>query len=153
MMRLAAGLLLLINACTLSTEPDLGGMPIHSVRIAGDLAFTARHELRADTVRVLLTIRNPGQGSANMEFGACSFAIRGVGPHGVTWDNRIPPNAGCIDIGYRLDLNSGQSHERLVFQAAVRELLESRPAGRYEVSLFYREGSTLHRLAVGNLQL
>lgn len=153
MERIAAGLLLLLNACTLSTEPDLGGMPIHTVRIAGELTLTPRQEVRDDTLRVFLDIRNRGQGLATMESGVCSFAIRGVGAPGVAWDNRLPPGAACIDLGVVLNLETGQHHERLVYRRALRQLREIWPAGRYTVSLFYREGSSLRRLTVGTVRL
>ena len=80
MMRPTVCLLLLSGACFLSTEPDLGGMPTHSVRIVGDFAFMGHHELRADTLRVFVTVQNPGSPPARMEFGVCSFAVRGSVP-------------------------------------------------------------------------
>lgn len=153
MMRPPVYLLLLSGACFLSTEPDLGGMPIHSVRIDGDMAFMGRHELRADTLRVFVTIRNRGSQSARMEFGVCSFAVRGVGPHGISWDNRLPPDAACIDLGLSLDLIPGQSHERLVYRTSVAQLRSSKPAGRYAISIFYLEAGSLRRVAAGRVTL
>ena len=126
-------------ACSSPTEPDLGGMPIHVVRIYGNLDIQAFTQLQRDTVVVTLVVTNRGTTAGRLEFGACSFAVQGVGSEG-SWDNRLPPNSGCIDIGLGLELNARETNERVVLRASATELRGGRAPDTYNVTVYYDSG-------------
>ena len=151
-MKLWPCLAALAAACSLATEPNLGGMPIHDVRFNGALAFRLDAERTGDSVRVTAEILNAGADSTTMEFGACSFAIRGVGTGGV-WDNRLPPNGACVDVGYVLTVAPGETRSRVVYRRAVSDLLASVRPGEYDVSVYTRVSNELRRFPAGTVRL
>jgi len=146
-------LVLFCGACSGTTEPDLGGMPIQTVTRVGNLTLSGRTEIANDTVVVTLSVRNLDDSTSALEHGVCSFAVQGVGPGGATWDNRIPPDAACIGIGIVLQLDPGATENMVVFRRPVPELRATVPQGRYEVTIWFREDGSLRRIDTGSITL
>jgi hypothetical protein len=143
-------LIALAAACSGVTEPNLGGMPVHHVRLIGELVLTFHADRPADSVRVTVHIRNAGADSARMEFGACSFAVRGVGASGRIWNNALPPNSACPDVGHLMYLGPGETRTRVVYSREVAALAQGMPTS-YNVSVFIRVGNQLQQYAAGRV--
>jgi len=147
-------LVVLCSSCAGTTEPDLSGLlSDRSLEITGTLDFGARSTLESDSVRVFLRVTNRGNSPGTLLYGCGSFAVLGVGPGGVTWDNRIPPGAACIGIGLGLSLDPGETREVSAFQKSAQEIRTDFPRGSYRVSLFLRQDGSLRRLDAGSLTL
>lgn len=140
----------LAAACILGTEPDLGGMPIHDVSLIGDLVLTARADAGEDTLQIVIAIHNRGAARAELHMGYCSFAIRGVSPYRVTWDNRLRGNEGCPDVQIVLPVEPGATRERLVWRF-VRAWGTLPPPGQYGIVVYYREAGRLRHVSAGSV--
>ena len=140
--------------CGSPVEPDLGDMPLQPVMISGNVQLNGEATVRGDTVVVTLRLHNKGPVLASLEYGACSFAVRGEGAGGA-WDNRLPPGSGCIDVAYGMTLTPGETRERPVYLSSIGGLRPPAPPGRYQVSIYYRLSSTgaLHRVPAGRLDI
>lgn len=141
MRRMGLVLGLLGAGCVFSTGPDLGGLPMDSMRLEPGLAVAAHAELRQDTVVVLLTFTNTGSAEATAEFGACTFAVEGIGV-GHSWNNGLPRNALCPGVGYSITAPGGQSRDRVVFHTTAASLRQTGGARPYRVRVTYRERET-----------
>lgn len=142
--------LLTITACRQPAEPDLGGMPLQSIELIGALRLSSVATVENDSVIVRLLLRNDGLSPSTMEFGLCSFAVRGVGAS-YTWDNRLPVDAGCPDLGISLVVPAGASREHLAFARPVQLLQRSSTPEQFSVTVYYRfrQSSTLHASRAG----
>lgn len=139
-------------ACILPSDPELGGMPIHDVTVPPSVTLTARAEASQDTVYAWVTFTNSGTSTVEVEFGACSFAVRVAGI-GNTWDNRLPANAGCPDVGIVATVFAGVSVDWMVLRRPISEI---RPTGNprpYRVRVYYRDRAhgQLHELDAGTV--
>jgi hypothetical protein len=143
----------LFTACIGPTEPDLGGMPLSQVRLYGDIELTFRAERKGDTVKVVADIRNTGSDSARMEFGACSFGVRGVGPLGKAWGSFLPVGADCPSIGYMLEFGPSQQRARVVYLRLASDLQSQVPDGFYEVTVYIRVSNEVRRFAAGKVRI
>ena len=114
-----------------------------SVRLAARLAPATAS---STTYSVTLTFSNTTGESATASFGACSFGIRlyadSTGLGMPAWDNRPPPNTGCILPLYVVQLGPHASADRQVglFDPAIAASVLSH--GRYRVVVTWRSSAT-----------
>ena len=126
-----------LTACFLPSEPDLGGMPIHSVEFFGKITLTAKAVLRNDSVIVSTVVTNSGATPGGIEYGPCSFAVRGASRER-SWDNRLTAETSCPDVGLILSVAPGEIKERLAFARPAKDL--GQPAGprEYTITVYFR---------------
>lgn len=120
-------------------------LPIHSFNPSGSLAYGGGAVPADGGVQVTLTARNGTRDMVRVSHGACSFAVwvyaSGARAGRPAWDNRLPANAACVDIGLGFVVAPGTTYEVPVGRyTAARVLGDSLPAGRYYFTVVLRNG-------------
>ncbi len=144
----AAGIVALVTACTSATEPTLdpGAAPVFSVSFPAEIQLSAHVDSDATSPNAWLAavrFTNVGQKTATIEHGACSVAVwlydADAQAGGPVWDNRLPPNAACIAIGYSRQVPPGSYYDLAtrIDRALIGNTI---PAGNYKVVLAIRPG-------------
>lgn len=141
--------------CADTTAPDLGGMPVFDVDVPGSIGISARSAMVNDTVSVFVDFQNTGPDTAVVLSGdpRCSFGVRGVHSSGMTWDNRLPPNSGCADVGYGLIVPPGTTRSEPVYGTTGTDLRAQVLPGSYRITVFIRIAKQLRSYAAGQIGL
>lgn len=137
------------TACSSATGSDFittrdVGLPLHQFVASGPLNFNGRSAPTNGGVQVILAVQNPGQIPVRVEHGACSFGVRAYASREragrPVWDNRLPANVACVDIGLSFAVAPGAAHDVTVGRHIPADVLgDSLPAGQYYFTVALRD--------------
>ena len=144
--------LVLAPACGV-TDPTADINVVHETRLVGNLTIKFRALVASSNVEVFADVLNLGAIAGRMEYGSCSFVVRGKGAFGDMWDSSPPPGTGCTDPLFVLDVGPAEQQSRRVYVASLAILRQQVPPGPYDVTVYIRLDGKLQSFFAGQIQL